>query len=68
MWSSSGKMCFNQAKDASGQIIFKTKSPSQTLRMKKGKQRKKKSKIKYPEKKEQLLHVRNQNFDSEKEV
>lgn len=35
------KKCFNQAKDASGQRIFKTKSPGQILRVAKGKQRKK---------------------------
>lgn len=48
--------------------MFKTRSIGQALRLAKGKQRKKKSQIKYPEERHSYLqlHVRNQNFDSEK--
>lgn len=50
--------------------MFKTRSTGQTLRLAKGKQRKKKSQIKYPEERRSYLqlHVKNQNFDSEKKM
>lgn len=49
--------------------MFKTRSTGQALRLAKG-SKEKKSQIKYPEERRSYLqlHVRNQNFDSEKDV